>query len=69
MPNPAEKVTKNLIHFAYNIPQEPSDEQGVLSLLWEDLEESVQVGVFYCNVTYFTKIGTFFELYRSEAQN
>jgi len=41
-PNPAEKVTRNLIHFAYSMPEDILD-QGILSLRLEDIEDSIQV--------------------------
>ena len=40
-PNPAEKVTRNLIHFAYSMPEDILD-QGILSLRLEDIE-AIQV--------------------------
>ena len=43
LPNPAEKVTRNLIHFAYTIPEETTLDHGILSLKWEDLEDTIQV--------------------------
>ena len=46
IPNPAEKVTRNLIHFAYSMPEDVMD-QGILSLRFEDIEDSIQVRSLY----------------------